>query len=117
MTEPALFEVTPIPLDDLDLSADRRRTLRQHDDVRRGVHPLARVEPTILMHPDADRDAVPGDGRTILRCGSCNWRRTLGYPKCMNPRGRKASPTLTHGPATDCRAWWPACTEYEGIEA
>jgi hypothetical protein len=75
------------------LSADRRRTLRQKADVARGVHPLMRTR----TFPD------------VGACGDCAHRQPGSahrWPKCDLV-------AVTHGPGTDCRAWWPACGRYE----
>jgi len=90
-------------------SAGVRRTKRQLADITAGRHPLTRGP----LHPDAPTDpqnrSTPGK-----RCGTCN-HRTPGthngtsYPKCRAHEGRY----LTHGAATDVRAWWPACDTHE----
>ncbi len=98
MTEPTLFEgyeALPDPFE--GLSADRKRTLRQHQMVEAGIHPLTRQR------------AVPEAGT----CGDCRFRQVLShhggsFPKCTRDEAR-----LTHSAATDCRAWWPACTDFE----
>jgi hypothetical protein len=100
MTEMSLFDVPeqpPVPQPP-KLSPDQRRTARYYDLLLKGWHPFGDK-----LHPDAppvdDRQA-PGP-----RCRTCNHRLTGGYPKCdLHP--------ITHGPGTDCRAWWPACTNY-----
>ena len=75
-------------------SYGRRLTARQHADVAAGRHPLTRGR------------ALPELGT----CGDCRFRELIGwhdraYPKCqVGPR--------SHGPATDVRAWWPACHRY-----
>jgi hypothetical protein len=91
LPEPETPPATPEPT-----SRARRRTARVRRAVAAGVHPLALVDPSVRMHPDADRDAAPGDGSGHLRCGTCAHRRPnfFGYPKCV-------------------LAWWPACTRYE----
>lgn len=92
---PGLEALTVEPV--LKVSADARRTLRQHALVARGFHPLA-LSPT---RPE------------LGTCGGCAWRVLFGaYPKCTLPGDRARR--LTHGPATDCRAWWPACGDFEG---
>lgn len=79
------------------LSYGRRLTLRQRADVERGVHPLTKTP----ARPD------------LGTCGDCCHRRSERkgdgrYPKCdLGPR--------THGPATDVRAWWPACDRFEAV--
>lgn len=125
----ALFHVEPIerPQPAEGLSADARRTLRQLAALRAGTHPLG-MYPRILpghlpLHPDApaadDRDA------TGPRCGNCRWRRNLTHhdsthPKCTHPGTRGADeyeqhggPRMTHGAASDVRAWWPGCRDWE----
>ncbi len=104
-----------------ELSADRRRTMRQAQDVANGIHPLTRepIHPLASRHRDAD--APKADPFT---CGSCRFREVLryrgkGYPKCVNPGDMSAEAYERHGPATvshsaatDVRAWWPACRDY-----
>lgn len=82
-----------------ELSADRRRTARQHADAARGIHPLMRTP----VHPDGAR-----------LCGNCRFRRLLHggnrqYPKCIVDDGAHDS----HCAASDVRAWWPACGKHE----
>lgn len=120
-----LFDATPylveLPSPEPTLSKDRRRTVRQHQAVANGVHPLGlALGYPIRLHPDAPRDRTsPGP-----RCGNC-WYRTVlayrkrSYGKCLyglenetdtNPRGY--APRVTHGAGTDVRAAWPACVDY-----
>jgi hypothetical protein len=97
MTEP-LFDTdvgAPLPAP-LPLSTGRRLTARQRLDVAKGYHPLTRLP---LLEPRDD----------TKKCGTCIHRTkggSRGYPKCDQT-------TITSGPATDCRAWWPACTKWE----
>jgi hypothetical protein len=118
MTAPALFDITPYlapaahgaTLD--TLSPDRRRTVRQRLDLAKGVHPLTGGPLHKLAAPHDDRDAAGH------RCGTCRFRiveeyRSRSYPKCHWPDGTLNPPYVTHGPASDVRAWWPACTEYQ----
>ncbi len=79
-----------------DLSADQRRTLRQKADVERGRHPLRRQSCTF---PDAGT------------CGECAYRVVLRYHGRSYAKCEQAE--MTHGAASDCRAWWPACDRYE----
>jgi hypothetical protein len=117
----ALFDMAPPGLADEAvaggrLSDGRRRTIRQLALLRSGRHPIGMLR----LHPDAppagDRDA-PGP-----RCGTCRFREMAdsngnrSFPKCL--RGWDGDPVreppyATHGAATDCRAWWPACEYYE----
>lgn len=78
--------------------------------VRLGQHPLTRGR----LHPQASRAATREDGpRQPMTCGTCVFREShqwhnRTYPKCIS-HGRVY---LTHGTATDVRAWWPACPNY-----
>lgn len=84
---PRANTATPEPM-----SGDRRRTLRQHQDVARGIHPLAGGPLTTV--PDAT-------------CGTCkHLRRRDRWLKCgLIP--------ITGGPGTDARRWWPGCLKWE----
>ncbi len=112
----SLFDV-PVTLDDVSpLSAQRRRTARQLRTLQEGFHPLGLNTFMLPLHADAapanDRHA-PG-----LRCGTCLFRRVnhRGYPKCGFGANNRGMPRATHGAATDVRAWWPACRDYEEAE-
>ncbi|HET7386915.1 MAG TPA: hypothetical protein VFJ19_09670 [Nocardioidaceae bacterium] len=112
----------PPPSVDPGLSADRRRTLRQAAQIRSGIHPLTGGP----IHLLADIYARADDGRNLpYRCGSCVFRRVekwhdTAYPKCWLPdptAGADAPPSriytrVSHGAASDVRAWWPACRDY-----
>jgi hypothetical protein len=92
--ELTLFDVTPIPPPE-KISPDRRRTARQRALIAAGIHPLM-GGPT---HPDRGT------------CGTCTHRIHISgggrtWPKCDLHE-------LTHGPGSDCRAWWAACGRYE----
>lgn len=90
-----------------DLSADRRRTLRQAADIKAGRHPLMAGP----LHPLADPHAHRDDGKDLpYRCGSCIHRIDRGWPKCDLS-------TMSASAASDVRAWWPACMSYEGKTA
>lgn len=124
MSDLALFDAAPYTIDPLaeapeKLSAGRRLTLRQAADLARGIHPLTGGR----LHPDAapagDR-AAPG-----TRCGTCRFRGVIGYHnrsygKCLWPDPDAARidllPRVTHGAGSDCRAFWPACTDYQPRE-
>lgn len=128
MTDLALFDVDvpeTAPAAGEELSADRRRTQRQAALLAAGRHPLSAVARyDIRLHANA----APADDRSApgLRCGTCahrvlaRWHRRT-YAKCaegLKPdepldRGLRAS----HGAASDCRAWWPACRDYQEREA
>ena len=122
-----LFEVDPtlVVPEPPKPSADVRRRLGQYDTLAAGYHPLGVVESAfggLKLHEEAaplnDRDA-PG-----RRCGNCRFRAVLryhrkAYGKCLFPGDSGADeidligpPRVTHGAASDCRAWWPACTDH-----
>jgi hypothetical protein len=91
-------------------SAGQRMTERQAQDVREGRHPLTRGP----LHHQADMGARKGDPTGLMfRCGSCIHRVSLNHhgehwPKCDLA-------TITHGQASDVRAWWPACPLWEDM--
>lgn len=123
----ALFDSTSYHTDPAEpapkLSADRRRTIRQAAALDAGRHPLQPIAGrTLKLHPDA----APHDDRTApgRRCGNC-WYRTViswrsrSYGKCMfgaevatDQRPAGSTPRASHSAASDCRAWWPACTDH-----
>jgi hypothetical protein len=102
------------------VSAGRRLTARQLATLGRGFHPIAKG---LRLHADA---APAGDRRAPgLRCGTCRFRvlqnrGNRSYPKCQWPDEttyRFADmPRVTCGAATDCRAWYPACVDYQPVE-
>lgn len=108
----ALFDATPYEVapepDTGELSADRRRTLRQQTNVNNGIHPLTNGP----LHEQASSDRTPASpGTDPFTCGTCIHRRVTSYhdrkyPKCdLGP--------VSSGAGTDVRAWWPACNRYE----
>jgi hypothetical protein len=131
VSDPQLFDSTPYEVPapasaDPTLSADQRRTLRQREDIASGRHPLTRGP----LHPFAAPEIASPDaekGRPFT-CGSCRFREVLryhnrSYPKCLRDLtygGHDAANVdlndvrnVSHGGATDVRAWWPACAGYE----
>lgn len=126
MTDEGLFDIHPNQIREPEpveqLSADRRRTVRQREALRHGQHPLGLAAGVHLrLHPDAptadDTDA-PGP-----RCGGCRFRDRVTsngnryFPKCL--RGwdpgtyLDRAPYASHSASSDCRAWWPACEHWE----
>lgn len=93
------------------LSAGRRRTMRQLAMLTAGRHPFGG-----RVHPEA----APVDDRSApgRRCGNCSHRVLVNggqrdFPKCLlGATAGGDAPRLTHGAATDVRAWWPACTDH-----
>jgi hypothetical protein len=118
MTETLFPDLVPVVSTESDLtpekiSADRRRTLRQHADVERGRHPLTGSR--LIDDPEA-------------QCGNCRFRELLAYhnrayAKCVwipastdasDLEGPRFLPTrISHSSASDVRAWWPGCTDHE----
>ena len=110
----------PVEQDD-GLSAGQRLTLRQAQNVADGIHPLTRGR----LHPLASRARDAASPKSDpFACGSCYFREVWSYhnrsyAKCMFSGSRGADeveklgyPRVSHGPATDVRAWWPACPDY-----
>ena len=96
--QPELFELALDPAPP-PRSVDARRTARQRAMVDAGVHPLTGMR----TRPE------------LGTCGDCKHRKLVtsngnrSYPKCELV-------TITHGAATDCRRWWPACPRHEPKE-
>ena len=102
------------------LSAGQRLTQRQIADITIGRHPLTRGS----LHPLASRHRTSQSPKDDpFTCGSCSFRTVIqyhgrAYPKCLFDPRRGDQDTLdmyariTHGAASDVRAWWPACPEY-----
>jgi hypothetical protein len=134
----ALFDMTPVALPEPEpapkVTAGAKLRARQAARIRSGMHPLALAFPMLRLHPDAARVESDDRERGALRCGSCVHRRQVAggardFPKCLygmtitpipeaervkyGPTRVVRTPRVTHGPATDVRAWWPACVNYE----
>lgn len=122
----APYTVAPRPSADPDLSADRRRTLRQQESIDAGRHPLTKGPLHPFAAPALTRPTAPV-GRPFT-CGSCRFRQLIGhhgrtYPKCtrdLTYGGHDAATAsvsdvrnVSHSAGTDVRAWWPACVGYE----
>jgi hypothetical protein len=122
----------PPGLPEEERTAGQRMRDRQAARIASGFHPLPY---TLRLHPEAPR-VLTNDrgGAEPYRCGSCVFRRLIGgharsFSKCMSgyqeipipaeqqreygPKLRIITPRATHGIATDVRAWWPACIDYE----
>ena len=120
MTELTLFDVAPAQVvpESPKLNPDQRRRQLQMEKLAAGYHPITGMK----LHPQA----AAADDRTApgRRCGTCRFREVLSYhnktwPKCLNPGSRGADeieligpPLVTHGAATDCRSWFPACVDH-----
>lgn len=122
-TEPYRRDPIPARSEPEQLSAGRRLTLRQKRDIERGWHPLSKV------NPGGGLKLAPAGTGT---CGGCRFREpsaNRSYPKCLhgayeesgvNSEGRPYTltryPRVASSAQTDCRAWWPACTDFEPRE-
>ena len=96
-----------------DLSPGQRLTQRQAGLVAMGIHPLTRRH----LHPDADptrTSASPQDGTPT--CGTCVHRELLDYHNKRYPKCLLNADKVTHGPASDVRAWWPGCLDFTPIK-
>lgn len=94
-----LFDVGPDPEPEEELGQDARRTRRRNELLAAGVHPTTRLR---LREPAGET------------CGSCDWRQSFTpnrrtFHKC-------AAVAMTHGPATDVRLSWPACSGWTKAE-
>lgn len=105
------YEPMPIPKSqEPGLSADQKRTLRQAEGIRKGIHPLTKGP----VHEFGDKFAKSTDAKDLaFRCGSCVFRVVYRYhdksiPKCRIDDGKRD----TRSAGTDVRAWWPACPDY-----
>lgn len=119
--EDALFDLDPAavraPEPVEEISADRRRTIRQAAALARGVHPLASpLGWPLSLHTEA----APADDRKApgRRCGNCRFRQQdlwhdQTFAKCLHGETKTTTPRLSHSAATDIRAWWPACRDHE----
>ena len=88
-------------------SAGQRLRERQANDVQQGRHPLTGGK----IHKFADVAAKAGDAKDLpYRCGSCIHRLLLRYHDGTYPKCEQSQ--MTHGSATDVRAWWPACPQW-----
>lgn len=91
-----------------------RRTKRQAAMLTAGLHPLTAVVNTLRLHAEAaPADDRQADGR---RCGNCQFREVLGYHSCGYPKCTFSKTRMSHGDASDVRAWWPACVDHEWKE-
>lgn len=122
---------TPAPAPDKvpGLSSDQRRTVRQADMIRRGIHPLTGGR----LHPLSEIRASRDDAKDLpYRCGSCVFREVIpyrgkSYPKCtwtgslgaddIERWGLDVLPWVSHSASSDVRAWWPACSNYSAGES
>ena len=123
---PTLFDVEPLQVEPAEkMSPDRRRTVRQRQLIAAGLHPLQVVAGNrdARLHPNAAPEICSPDApkNRPYTCGSCRFRYVLRwhdgtFPKCVKDvvgTNDMTAPSITHGAATDVRAWWPACRGYE----
>lgn len=115
----ALFEPDPtqVRTDEAaeQMSATRRRTLQQAEDIAAGSHPLSRP---LGRHLPLHAEAVPkltrvGDSR---RCGNCRFRQLLTYHNSTYPKCTKDGMPVNHSTSTDVRRGWPGCVHHEYAE-
>jgi len=119
----ALFDVDdlrqPAPVPALPATTGQRRIARQRGVIAVGMHPPSlTTAPYLRLHPDAAREI----GGTGPHCGACRHRVPVhggsrAYPKCCWPEPDLSRQVrrdrISHGPGTDVRASWPACTDYQ----
>jgi len=114
----ALFDVPPeayvLPPEPEQLTAGERRRRRIAKRIATGEHPLGYP---VMLHDESSRD--PQDRESGPRCGECKFRVRLEYhnrvyAKCWYPDTEKyPHPRDSHCDASDIRAWWPACRQFE----
>lgn len=116
-----LFEVPAeaylIPPEPENLTPTEKFHRRIATRIATGLHPLGKAIP---LHADAARER----GGPGLKCGDCRYRENLrhhdkSYPKCRLPLmvgERPTYPRDTHSDASDVRAWWPACRDFQPHE-
>jgi hypothetical protein len=123
VTADALFSDDGLRVEvaDDEATAGERMRRRQALRIAHGCHPLSIYGVCIPLHADAPRDAHRGDDRPYPRCGGCRFRRLVGgherdYPKCLaGYDGHEWSTAVraSASTASDVRAWWPACADYQ----
>lgn len=93
------------------MGADAKRTYRNNLSLANGVHPT--THRTLLRElPEDERIVKALSGVPVdATCNDCRFCETFSYHtrsfvKC------KAVP-LTHGPGSDTRRKWPACTKFQ----
>lgn len=103
LPDDAIQPASPTAAGDPHLSYGRRLTLLQAATLARGWHPLGSP-----LHPHA----APHDDRTApgLRCRTCTHLTHQGG--CAGSYLKCDAHTITRGPATDARGWWPACSRH-----
>lgn len=101
--EPTLFEVSrrPAPAFGEGLSYEARLTIRRKADLDNGIHPTTKLH----LAPE-------GHDAHSHTCGDCRhhfeYRAGKTHHKC-----HLAKAGLAHGPLSDVRVRWPACTAWE----
>lgn len=104
----ALFDGFDVPADPAPKSTSGERRRQRHDAlIAAGLHPLS-------AHATGGALRLLGGEST---CGECAHRRQVNtgtarnFPKCVADGRRR----VTRGEATDCRASWPACVDFEPV--
>ncbi|AKJ72240.1 hypothetical protein TPA4_75 [Tsukamurella phage TPA4] len=93
-----------------------KRTRTVENRILSGQHPLAYGGRYLPLHPDAPRSTdrtAPGP-----RCGTCRFRVPQRYHDKTYPKCQAGGPPYmrnTMSEASDVRAWWPACHDYEEL--
>ena len=120
-----LFDMEPTPsFDELNASLlaekeryeamgqDAKRTYRNNLMLERGQHPTTK-RPLLRSLPEDERTLKVLAGIPVdATCGDCRMCVSVTVPsgrsfvKCKAVR-------LTHGPGSDTRRKWPACTRFE----
>lgn len=136
------LRTSPSP-DDAEITAGERMRRRQAARIARGYHPLPFGH--LRLHPDAPRvlsKEAAAEAGDYPSCGTCRFREVTGghardFPKCLfgreerpvtdeerarypyllgDAKVRITTPRMSHSEATDVRAWWPACIDWQPKE-
>lgn len=115
------YRADPEPSAPDDRTRGQRLRDRQAARIVAGLHPLSLRGVYIRLHPAVPPDPSRDDGGDYPRCGTCRFRVLVGgrgraFPKCLvgyRPPVVQTAPRYSGGDATDVRAWWPGCGDWE----
>jgi len=94
------------------LGADARRTIRNNRMIEAGQHPTTK-RPLLRALPEDERTLKVLAGVSLdATCGDCRHCETVRIPSGRSFVKCKAV-EQTHGPGSDTRKKWPACSRFE----
>lgn len=132
-----LFDAEPmrtLPVEPEKLTAGEKLRRRQAARIDSGLHPLS-MNGAIIRLLDGPRPLDKGQAShagPYKSCGDCVFRQQASggnraFPKCAFGAHTVARtwggqshvtteyPRASHSEASDVRAWWPACVDFEAI--